>query len=489
MIVTENQVVLETLVRKDAPEYTLYSAQADYELDYNNAARVVISTALGEIPGVGFALSALVEIFWPDSQEDVWSEIKDQVEALIDEKISDLVYQQVQEDLEGLKNNLDEYLWAVQNSQTQTYISEKYNVALGDFLQQLPHFQSKGYELLLLPLFAQFANMHLTLLRDGALYGTSWGWTEEIQQHTRQQIVDTIGSYIEYTETIYNQGLQDTQKNAPSNKHYTEPFNTVNRYIREMTLDVLDFKNMWQYFDPVKYPTPAEVYLSREIYSDAVGTADNSGAIKLPSAPKQPISKVEVWAWDRIDACRVTYPNGGGPGGVTQTARMGDKSGGSSNPPHGGVFNLSGENPIVKVTARTGDIQNAWWFTFKDGSVSNELGGNYSGGSDHVFTYPDEILSSIKIMGISNYYGSADCAVFGFKFDRESTLPAQAVLQKMYVSSPSALKPEELAGYVGFKNSEEAIEKIRIWIKDYNWDEIRERRWANIRESVIARRT
>ncbi|WP_440944997.1 insecticidal delta-endotoxin Cry8Ea1 family protein [Methanosarcina sp. T3] len=486
---TENQIVLETLVRKDAPEYTLYSTQADYDFDYNNAARVVVSTALGEIPGVGFALSALVEIFWPDSQEDVWSEIKDQVEALIDEKISDLVYQQVQEDLEGLKNNLDEYLWAVQNSQTQTYISEKYNVALVDFLQQLPHFQSQGYELLLLPLFTQFANMHLTLLRDGALYGSSWGWTEEIQQHTREQIVDTIGSYIEYTEKTYSDGLQDTQKNAPSNKHYTEPFNTVNRYVREMTLDVLDFKDMWQYFDPVKYPTPAAVYLSREIYSDAVGTADNSGAIKLPSAPREPISKVEVWAWDRIDACQVTYPNGGGPGGVTQTARMGDKSGGSSNPPHGGVFNLSGENPIVKITARTGDILNAWWFTFKDGSVSNELGGNYSGGSDHVFTYPDEILSSIKIMGVSSYYGSADCAVSGFKFDGESTLLDQAVLQKMYIASPSALKPEELAGYVGFKNSEEAIEKIRIWIKDYNWDEIRERRWTNISQNIMARRT
>lgn len=74
-------------------------------------------------------------------------------------------------------------------------------------------------------------------------------------------------------------------------------------------------------------------------------------------------------------------------------------------------------------------------------------------------------------------------------FDRESTLPDQAVLQKMYIASPSALKPEELAGYVEFKNSEEAIEKIRIWIKDYNWDEIRERRWANIRESIMARRT
>ncbi|AAM06002.1 insecticidal delta-endotoxin Cry8Ea1 family protein [Methanosarcina acetivorans] len=134
--------------------------------------------------------------------------------------------------------------------------------------------------------------MHLTLLRDGALYGFSWGWNEEIQQHTREQIVDTIGSYIEYTEKTYSDGLQDTQKNAPSNKHYTEPFNTVNRYVREMTLDVLDFKDMWQYFDPVKYPTPAEVYLSREIYSDAVGTADNSGALNFPQHPK---SRSQKW--------------------------------------------------------------------------------------------------------------------------------------------------------------------------------------------------
>ncbi len=486
IIVSENQVMARVQVTEDGLEHVVYSAQVDYEFDYNNAAKVVISASLGKIPVVGFALSALVGIFWPASHVDVWAEVKEKVEALVDQKISDLVYQQVQEDLKGLQNNMNEYLWAVKNSKVKTYISEKYNIVLGDFLQQLPHFQSQGYELPLLPLFAQFANMHLSLLRDGILYGADWGWTEEIQQHTREQIVDAVSSYIKYAEKVYSDGLEDTRKKAPSNKHYTEPFNTVNRYVREMTLTVLDFKDMWKYFDPAKYPTPVKVYLSREIYSDALGTADDSGGIKIPSPPEQPISAVEVWGWDRIDACRVTYPEGGGPGGVTRTERMGNENGGSSNPPHGGVFDLSGTGPIVKVTARSTDILNAWWFTFKDGSTSNKLGGNYPGGADYVFTYPGEVLSSIKIMGVSYYYRSADCAVFGFKFEKESTLPEPAVMLMMYAASPSAIEPEELAACVGLQDSEEASEKIRTWIKDYHWDDIRERRWASIQESIEA---
>lgn len=457
-------------------------AQSGYDVDYNNAARVVISTALGQVPEVGFVLSALVNIFWPSSKEDVWAEIKEKVEELIDEKISDLVYQQVQEDLEGLNNNMNEYLWAVKNSQVKTYISEKYNIVLGDFLQQRPHFQSKGYELLLLPLFAQFGNMHLSLLRDGVLYGADWGWTEEIQQHNLQQLQDTIKSYHSYVQTTYDNGLRDTTINAPHNKHYTEPFNTVNKFSREMTLTVLDFQYMWPYFNPVKYPDPVKVYLDREIYSEAVGTSDDSGPISLPKPPTQPISKIEVWGWDRIDACQVTYPQGGGPNGVTQTQRMGDKSGGSSQPPHGGVFDLTKRGPVVEVKARTGDILNAWWFVFSDGSSSNMLGGNYKGGSDHTFSYSDEILSSIRIMGISHSYGSADCAVFGFKFTKESELPESSLLRTVYVASPTPIEPKKLAAFFGVHDPEEGGNKIQGWVKDYHWDTMRERHWHSMNE-------
>lgn len=478
---SENQVLQKSHTLMDASEDVIF-IESDYDIDYNNAARIIVSTCLGKIPEVGFVLSAMVNIFWPSSHKDVWSEIKERVEELINEKISNLVYQQVQDDLTGLKNNLDEYLWAAAHSQLPTYISEKYNVVLGDFLQQLPNFQSKGYEVLLLPLFAQFANLHLSLLRDGVLYGAGWGWTESIQQHNRQQIRETIRLYEDYAEKTYSNGLEDTKKKAPSNKHFTEPLNTINKYVRNMTLTVLDFKRMWQYFDPVDYPTPVKIYLDREIYSDAVGTADNSGPINLPTPPVQPISKIVVWAWDRIDACQLDYPSGGGPGGATQTQRMGDASGGSSEPPHGGVFDLNSRGSIVQVKTRTGDILNAWWFVFSDGSTSNMLGGNYPGGSDSTFSYTDEILSSIKIMGISRFYGSADCAVFGFKYLRETKLPEPSLLRTIYIASPKRVEPKEIAELFGVQDTERAEKEIQVWAKDYHWDALRKRHWANMND-------
>ena len=66
-------------------------ARADDDIDWDNLAKTVITTGLGEIPYVGSSLSSLADILWP-SGDDVWKEIKDKVEALIKEKISELVY-------------------------------------------------------------------------------------------------------------------------------------------------------------------------------------------------------------------------------------------------------------------------------------------------------------------------------------------------------------------------------------------------------------
>lgn len=461
----------------EAPEQII-SAQLKYEIDYNNAALVIISTGLGQVPAVGFVLSALVEIFWPSSQQDVWAEIESKVEQLVDQKISDMVYKQVEESLTGLHNNLNEYLWAVQNTQDKNLITQKFNIAHGHFIQELPHFQSKGYELLLLPLFAQFANLHLSLLRDGVLYGADWGWSEDIQRHQREQITQTIEQYTTYTDEIYMNALHDTKSKAPSNKYFTEPFNTINRFTREMTLTVLDFKTLWSYYDPTLYPNPVKIHLEREIYSDAVGTADDSGPIQLPSPPTKPITKIEVWSGTRIDACQVTYEQGGGPDGVTQTPRMGNKDGGSAH-----VFDLTTLGPVIGVKTQSGTILDAWWFTFSDGSTSIRLGGD-SGSYKNDFSYPDEILSSIKIMGVSNYFKTADCAVFGFKFKQESAIPESAVLRTMYVASPAKISPQELARYVGAEDFDKLGACIQEWSELYQWDAMRQTRWEKIRTTI-----
>ena len=56
---------------------------------------------LGEIPVVGSFLSALLQIFWPKSGEDIWSEIKSQVEQLINQRFDQDTYEKVQASLPG----------------------------------------------------------------------------------------------------------------------------------------------------------------------------------------------------------------------------------------------------------------------------------------------------------------------------------------------------------------------------------------------------
>jgi hypothetical protein len=313
----------------------------------NNVARDIFILSFSIIPDAGGFLASFCDLFWPETGEDVWEEIKEKVEQLINQKLSDLVHQQVQEDLDGLSNNINEYLWAIDNSEVPTYISEKWNFLNGEFLQQLPHFQSKGYEILLLPLFAQFANLHLGTLRDGALYGKDWGWSDAEVDHCKELLTSSITKYKSWVNETYDSYYKTLVSKTHSNDHKTEPFKTLNKFTREMTLSVLDFMNMWDYLDVVKYPDPVEVYLDREIYTDPYGTCDDyyQPAAGVSGNPKSFPKHVTVWGWDRIDAIEVVYEGGEGPNGITTTGRMGDKSGGANVEPHGGQFQV--DNIII----------------------------------------------------------------------------------------------------------------------------------------------
>lgn len=383
----------------------------------NDISRTIIISGLKQIPEVGDLLSSLCATLWPVKGEDIWSEIKAQVEQLINQKISDLVYQQVSEDLVGLNNNVEEYLWALKNSQVPTYISEKWNFLHGEFLQQLPHFQSSGYEMLLLPLFAQFANLHLSLLRDGALFGKNWGWSDTEINHSKTLLTNQIKKYSDYVNTTWNTFYNQLISTTGSNKHKTEPFNTLNRYKRQITLTVLDYKESWPYFDITVWGENPEIKLTREIYSDPFGTSDDSLFV-LSTIPESLPKEITVWGWDRIDAIQLDYPEGKGPFGQSSTGRMGDAKGGSNQPPHGGQFNIE-KNPIVKVEVCSGSIINSLKLHFSDGTNSGLLGGNWTKdpGTNHIVECSGHKLSSMKVMGWSHFYGSADCLVLGFKLD------------------------------------------------------------------------
>jgi hypothetical protein len=400
-------------------------------IDYNNLERTIVINGFGKIPEVGGLISGITGVLWPATKEDVWKDIKANVEALINEKLDDALYNNVCDILSGLKLDMDYYLESATDNESKI-TGEKFVSVQSVFLAHLPLFKSSGHEFLLLPLFTQFANLHLSLMRDGVLFGLKWGWSDSDVNHLKKDLKSYIKSYTDYCNTIYNNALQNIIDNTPGNGHNTEPFLTINRFVREMTLSVLDFKNMWMYYDPTIYPGPIKINLSREIYSDPMGTSDDSGPVRINLSVNNEMSKIEVWGWDVIDACVVEYtaPNGYiNPG---NTGRMGDVKtsnwGGTNQGPWGFVLDngtpgyswrLVG-NPVVEATAYSGTRVNSIILKQKDGNVVS-AGGKIKfidgeTGSPLTFSYPDEILSSIKIMGISKFYNTADCVIFGFKF-------------------------------------------------------------------------
>ena len=253
-------------------------------LDYNDSLRLLISKSLGKIPEVGTLLSAITSLLWLKSKEDIWTDIKKEVEALIDEKLNKEIYSNVQESLNGIKSNLDYFLNYLYRPSDESTAKELWLVLHSEFNDKQYHFQSHGHKILLLPLFVQFANLQLSLLRDGVIHGNSWGWSQYVQDINAKELKDKIAEYEKYVEDNVQWKINKIKKHTHRNDHNAEPFYAANVYERNVTLNILDFKNMWKYFDTKEYPHPVEIVLDREIYTNPHGTADDSGPVKKPSS-------------------------------------------------------------------------------------------------------------------------------------------------------------------------------------------------------------
>ena len=440
--------------------------------DANDDAKIIITQTIEMIPFAGDLLGGLVEIFWPDTQVSVWDQIKDRMEQLINQKLDAGKYQDVSEDLGGLTplpyglfGNLNQYRSALKENAD---ILSQWRTAKGDFIHDLGHFQANGYELLLLPLFAQFANLHLSILRDGAAFGTSWGMNDAETQQTVSDLTNYITQYKEYAYDWFAKGHSDLLQATKSDSNLLEPFYTVNKYTRQMTLAVLDFADSWPYFDITQFPFGANVVLGREIYSDPYGSLDTDRGLSrdiISSPPTQLPTNVTVWGGSRLDAFQLTYPAGSGPRGVTQTVRFGDQpdnkgGGGSNQPPNGGSFNLTPANPITQVQVQTSEFANNNYaagpfvgtlqFKFADGSETNLMGGT-GGTINGVFdsgyiSYTNEALSSITKFGpgVAEIFGTLDNIVFGFQLwqSPEATLRA---IRSIYVTSPKERSAADFA--------------------------------------------
>jgi hypothetical protein len=229
---------------------------------------------------------------------------------------------------------------------------------------------------------------------------------------------------IGYVGTIYKMGL-----NQQPDGSTTEGWNTRNAYVRDKTLNVLDYRDMWKYQDPRAYPrgVPGGLNLTRMIYSDFVGKTGTDLMPNLPSNVAGPLKEFSAWTKDRyqagawthlIGAVQATSPPLLGP------AQSGAITGNSGLlPNHAHYYNLSALGPVTAVHAGVSLHDDCSTSTI--GLVWARGGGNWQGFTcqnwqlQH-FTYDGEVLATAQATGMvyldDKAKHVASGLVFGFRF-------------------------------------------------------------------------
>lgn len=395
-------------------EKSNYSAVENH-IEFCNTARHVVLSGLSLIPEVGGLVSGLMSFLWPEAKPNVWLEVQDQVEKLLNRKLSAAVTDSVNADLKGLESVLSDYKQALKDSQSRpSFISEKYNVALGQFEHSKPHFQMKGYEGLLLPQLAQVANLHLALLRDGFLFGKDWGWTPQIVNDMGTKLSDEIADYIDWV----NKNLPDL---SPIKTKNLSAWIHKNKMATHYHFGVTDFAFFWPYFDPRKHKTgKIESRPTRTILYGPLGNqGENFNLFDIEVSTKERLSELRVWGWDRVDALQQAFGTR-----KNWSGRMGD-GGGADVPPHGWNGSISSDNPIVEVSGsqgRSGSFFNVNCeirFKFKDGTVTNTIGGNYPPvGGSYKISFKEHVLSQVYSTGGGDTTGvGAVNIILGFRYE------------------------------------------------------------------------
>ncbi|KAM3439700.1 hypothetical protein NHJ13734_003581 [Beauveria thailandica] len=176
----------------------LGAAQTGLKLKLDNPNEIsqlvlsVFAVGLNAVPIIGSVLGSLAVVLgmalFPAQTVDPWEKLHERVEALIGAKLQEHQVKQLQSKIDGLGHNHREYasLWRQYQKaapDSKEKLAEMLRHVHVSFLFVLraavPEFQVDDYAAAALPLFAQVANLHMTLLSDGFKHGLEWGLAKE----------------------------------------------------------------------------------------------------------------------------------------------------------------------------------------------------------------------------------------------------------------------------------------------------------------------
>jgi len=401
---------------------------------------VLIGLAEEAAGPAGPLLGLLMDVLFPEKTLNVWDEIKDEVEKLVGEKIEDATYQHAKDHLKGIHNDLARFTEVREKSHDNESIRTNFNICLQNLLLVQPILMDKKDAKILAPLLAQFANLHLALLREGVKLGDSWGFSSddiELFYSGPQGLKNQITGYTKWVNqnAPYNPPLHWPKSLVTPFETSPTSWNGKNAAARFNALKVNDVAYFWPFFDVRKYPKGNDVKRpDREIY---FGVASGNGylynapqfGLTIDNSKKERISGIEIFAHDRIDGFRCRFGPTLVPGPIVGTPnRSGstDTDGGTTTKPFGYHSSLLGHD-IVSI--------DAWYGSDTGGNLCNtslntvvfhvNVAGwstpqlqNYEWGHKVIYSQEEHVLSNIYAGG--GLHADKGCGagfvVFGFRY-------------------------------------------------------------------------
>jgi|GEM_PF-1502863 len=178
-----------------------------------NDLKTVFDIGLNLIPGIGGVLAAVFDLFFPAlSGPNLWDQIKQKIEAAINQAIEEEAIKAMQVALRGseapsaspggLQGLVGTFVRDIGNYRPGDTLldGEAINIR-STFIDQVGFFQPLGWEQQTLPLFVQFANLHLLFLREVIRHGANYG----VAQDTITALQSDIDGYTD-SQGVHHDG-------------------------------------------------------------------------------------------------------------------------------------------------------------------------------------------------------------------------------------------------------------------------------------------
>ncbi|MGI8363400.1 insecticidal delta-endotoxin Cry8Ea1 family protein [Bacillus cereus] len=222
------------------------------------------------VPGGGF-ISGLFDKIWGALRPSDWELFLAQIEQLIDQRIEATVRAKAIAELEGLGRSFQLYVEAFKeweetpdNTAARSRVTERFRIIDAQIEANIPSFRIPGFEVPLLSVYAQAANLHLALLRDSVIFGERWGLTTTNVNDIYNRQVKRIHEYSDHCVDTYKTELERLGFTSRAQ------WKIYNQFRRELTLTVLDIVAVFPNYDGKLYPIQTKSELTREIYTSPV---------------------------------------------------------------------------------------------------------------------------------------------------------------------------------------------------------------------------